>query len=253
MTKYNFIIPFRAVFCFLIWESDTGFAQKEVADQSIVRWAKGTYLYGKMESDIIRGQEDWILTVHPDGTRTVQAFVDLHDAGHQTNVILHVQKNLRPLDAYVSFWRSGVYGGAGRFLVDGTTLRASVSGPRGDVTHTIEVPEKFSLRLHPVITEGWQVWSYDRSKNGFQRGVLYNVVTIGNPSVAGIGVLREHDINYIGRENVEVPAGTFVTEHYTFNDGSYDIWLWSQDRILIRYTNFGNGNEYRLTTLVSGP
>ena len=96
------------------------------------------------------------------------------------------------------------------------------------------------------------MWPYDRSIDGPQRGMLYNVGTIGGPTVPGIGVLREHVIDYLGRETVTVPAGTFDTEHYTFYDGRYDIWLLGADSIIVRYANFGNGNEYRLLTLTTG-
>ena len=223
------------------------------SNAAIVRWAKGSYEYGKLDSDLSRGHEDWILTVHPDGTRTVQAFVNLHAGDHQTNAILRVASNFRPLEAFVNVWRSGIYGGAGWYRIDGENLYASIAGPRGQATHTLTVPERVSLRVHPVITEGWQVWSYDPSGGTPQQGVVYNVVTVGNPPVPGIGVLLEHRIDYHGTETVTVPAGTFTAEHYTFYDGRYDVWLWGPDRILVRYANFGNGNEYRLTTLDTGP
>lgn len=222
-------------------------------NDSIVRWAKGSYEYGKLDSDLIRGQEDWTLTVHPDGTRTVQAFVDLRDGDHQTNVILRVAETFRPLEGFVNFWRNGNFGGSGWYRIEGTDLSASVAGPRGHVIHRIEVPRHMSLRVHPVITEGWQLWAYDRAKGGSQQGALYNVVTIGNPPVPGVGVLLEHRMEYLGVETVDVPAGEFTADHYTFYDGRYDIWLWGPDRILVRYANFGNGHEYRLSTLETGP
>ena len=96
------------------------------------------------------------------------------------------------------------------------------------------------------------MWTHDRSAKEPQQGLLYNVVTIGGPPVPGIGVLVEHRIDYHGEETVTVPAGTFTADHYTFYDGRYDIWLWGPDQILVRYVNFGNGNEYRLTQLEEG-
>ena len=228
-------------------------AQQPGGNPSILRWAQGTYEYGKLDSDLIRGRETWTLSVHPDGTRTLQAFVDNQAAGHQTSAILRVDESLRPLDAFADFWRDGEYGGAGRYRVDGDTLHASISGPRGLATHTIAVPARFSVRLHPVIMEGWQVWPYERSREGPQIHPMYNVVTIGKPTVPGIGILREHEIDYLGSESITVPAGTYQTDHYTFNDGRYHIWLWGEDSILIRYANFGNGNEYRLLTLQTEP
>lgn len=222
------------------------------------KWIKGSYDYGFLDSDIIRGHEDWTVTVHPDGSRTVESFVDLRDQGHQSNVILRVDDRFRPLDAYANFWRFGAYGGAARFwLEDGTrvgdVLHSSVIGPSGNATHDLIVPDKFSLRVHPVITEGWQVQSFDKTKPSPQTVALYNMVTTSSTGIKGIGMLVDNEITYHGRETVTVPAGTFEADHYTFYFGRYDIWLWSEDQILVRYVAEANGREYRLTKLETGP
>ena len=239
--------------------SPEGLAQSPDTPQANVRWYKGSYDYGLMDSDIVRGTEDWTITVHPDGTRTVETVVDLREQGHQSNVIMRVDARHRPLDAYSSFWRFGEYRGAARFWVEkgaangSDILHNDVVGPLGHATHDVTVPDLFSLRLHPVIVEGWQVWHFDKSKPGPQTRPLYNMVTTGSTGVQGIGMFQSNAVDFKGTETVETPAGTFEADHYTFYGGRYGIWLWSDDLILVRYIVPSNGREYRLTRFEIGP
>ena len=223
------------------------------------KWIKGSYDYGFLDSDVIRGHEDWTVTVHSDGSRTVEAFVDLREQGHQSNVILRVDDRFRPLDGYANFWRFGAYGGAVRFWLEqdqnpaGHVLHGDIIGPSGNANLSVLVPDLFSLRVHPVITEGWQVLAYDHTKPGPQTIPLYNMVTTSREGIKGVGMMVDNEITYQGRETVTVPAGTFEADHYTFYFGRYDIWLWSEDQILVRYVAEANGREYRLTNLDEGP
>lgn len=227
---------------------------QEAADaQANVRWYKGTYEYGLLESDLVRGTEDWTLTVHPDGTRTVQTFVDLRELGHQSNVIMRVDQRHRPLDSYSNFWRFGEYGGGARIWIDGDTLRSTIVGPLGEATHAVTVPDKFTLRTHPVVIEGWQVWPFEKSRLGPQTYPLYNMVTTATTGVRGIGMFQDNVVDFKGTETVETPVGDFEADHFTFYDGRYDIWLWGDDKILVRYIVPSNGREYRLVKFEQGP
>ena len=234
-------------------------ASDDAVDVANTKWIKGSYDYGFLESDVIRGHEGWTVTVHPDGSRTVEAFVDLREQGHQSNVILRVDERFRPLDAYANFWRFGAYGGAARFWLEPRDaphediLHGDIIGPSGDATLSELVPERFSLRVHPVVTEGWQVLSYDHAQPSPQTVALYNMVTTSSEGIKGIGMMVDNEITYHGRETVTVPAGTFEADHYTFYFGRYDIWLWGEDQILVRYVARANGREYRLTRLETGP
>lgn len=241
--------------------SASAFAQdtpEAITPPANTKWYKGSYDYGYVDNDTVRGHEDFTVTVHPDGTRTVETFVDLRELGHQSNVILRVDERFRPLDSYAQFWRFGEYGGAARFWVEDNkgrddTLHGDIVGPKGHVTQSIPVPDRFSLRLHPVIIEGWQIWPFDRSKPGPQTHPLFNVVTTTMTGVRGVGTFQDNVIDFKGRETVVVPAGTFEADHYTFYDGRYDIWLHGEDQILVRYIVPSNGREYRLTKFEVGP
>jgi hypothetical protein len=226
--------------------------------QANVRWYKGSYDYSVLDSTHVRGTEDWTLTVHPDGSRTVETVVDLRELGHQSNAILRVDENFRPLDAYSSFWRFGEYRGAARFWLEADgdghdILNNSVFGPRGRATHALPFPPHATLRLHPVIIEGWQAATFDKEGPASQARQIYNMVTTGETGVQGIGMYQDNEVAFIGTEEVSTPAGDFTADHMTFYGGRYHIWLWGEDRILVRYTVVSNGREYRLTRLEQGP
>ena len=130
-------------------------AADDSTNSAIVRWAKGTYEYGKVDSDLKRGHEDWTLNRasrrHPHRAGLCES---ARGWAIKRNAILRVDTDFRPLESVVSFWRSGAFGGTGWYRVEGRTLSASVAGPRGQASHRTEVPERFSLRVHPVITRG---------------------------------------------------------------------------------------------------
>lgn len=229
---------------------------QDVEPVANTRWYKGSYDYGYLDKDTIRGHEDFTVTVHADGSRTVETFVDLRELGHQSNAIMRVDQSFRPMDAYSSFWRFGAYRGAARFWLTDDTLHSNVVGPRGEASHSVPFPVGATLRLHPVIIEGWQAATFDRThpmEPGPQVRPLYNMVTTSETGVWGIGMFQDNVIAFQGSEIVETPAGTFEADHYTFYDGRYDIWLHGPDQILVRYVAPANGREYRLTRFEVGP
>lgn len=238
-----------------------GVLAQEAADadarQANTKWYKGSYDYGYVDNDTVRGHEDFTVTVHADGSRTVETVVDLRELGHQSNAIMRVDQSFRPLDAYSSFWRFGGYRGAARFWVADDTLYSNVVGPRGNASHNVPFPMGATLRLHPVIIEGWQAATFDRTPSQVEPGPqvrqLYNMVTTSETGVWGIGMFQENVVAFHGSQTVETPAGTFDADHYTFYDGRYEIWLHGPDRILVRYVAPANGREYRLTRFEVGP
>lgn len=225
-------------------------------NDSTIKILKGSYDYSFIDSDKLRGREEWIITTHNDGSKTLQSFVDLWQLGHQTNVLMRVNKNFVPIDAFINFWRSNVYGGAVFLWAETSSispkinLNSKIISPSGNADYNLDVPTNFSLRLHPVITEGWHVAFFDKSiTKTKQLGKIYNVVTKSDETLKGIGILQDNIVDYKGTEVINVPAGKFKTDHFTFYDGRYDIWLWSEDKIIVLYKAISNNREYRLTNI----
>jgi hypothetical protein len=231
--------------------SGTAFAAELGQNPNATRWSEGTIVYRTIETQRVRAHESWRLTAHPDGSRTIRSFVDNFDAESQLNMIHRVAKDFRPLESLVTYWSKGNYRGSGMFSVDGPTLTATLSGPHGPLTETLDVPEKFSMVPHPLATDSWHTWYFDKAKGGAQTTTLYNVQIAAPSDTPALGRLENGTMTFEGVEEVTVPAGTFTTDHYTMND-SIHVWVSGPDNMMVRYAMPTRDLEYVLTSLKTG-
>jgi hypothetical protein len=219
----------------------------EAVNANIVRLVKGQYTYQTTKAQRLRGYEDWTLTVHPDGSRTMMALVNNLDADVQFNMVHRVAATFRPLETFVTHWVGGESRGSGHFVVDGRLLRATVTG---QVSRTIQVPDRFSMHPHPVSTDSWRTGDYDKDRGGVQTARVYNVAVAPNAVAPLMGVLEDQTVEWLGSETITVPAGTFDTDHYKLR-GNSDMWIAGPDRIAIKYMFLDLDREYVLTTYES--
>lgn len=218
---------------------------------NITRWSEGTIVYRTIEAQRVRAHEAWRLTVHPDGSRTVRSYVDNFDAEAQLNMIHRVAEDFRPLESLVTYWSKGHYRGSGMFTVNGPTLIATLSGPHGALTETVAVPEKFSLVPHPLATDSWHTWYFDKAKGGSQTTTLYNVQIASPSDTPTLGRLENGTMTFEGVEEIAVPAGTFTTDHFMLN-GAIHVWVSGPDNMMVRYAMPTRDLEYVLTSLKTG-
>lgn len=229
-----------------------GFAQDIQNNPNIVRWAEGTIEYHTIDAQRPRASESFRLTVHPDGSRTMRSFVNNWDTETQLNLIHRVADDFRPLESLMSYWTKGVFRGTGMITVRGSKLHATIDGPLGQVTHSIDVPENFSVVPHPLATDSWHTWYFDKAVGGEQQTVIYNPQVAPRTGVPLLGHLETGTMTFEGEERVTVPAGTFSTEHYTLG-GVIHIWVMAPDNLLVRYAMPSRDLEYVLKTLEQGP
>ncbi len=220
---------------------------------SIARWAKGSIEYRMLETGEVIGSEQWHLTVHPDGTRTMLAInrMDLIDA--QRHVVLRVEESFRPLEVLAVYFTGGEWRGTGMFAVNGDTLKATVKTPLGMLVQERAVPEKFSFIPHPLATDAWGTWTYDREQGGVQQRTVYDMDSGARSAGSMLGKLYTQPLQFLGIEEVTTPAGVFQTDH--FRAGSYaDIYVTGPDAILVRfvYATENIKTEFVLTRLETG-
>jgi hypothetical protein len=218
---------------------------------NVVKWTTGSILYRTIETQRQRALEVWNLTVHPDGSRTMRSVVNNFDAENQLNMIHRVTADFRPLESLVSYWSKGSYVGSGMFTIDGQTLNATVSGPDGLVTNHVKVPEHFSIVPHPLATDSWHTWYYDKKVGGPQPMTLYNLQIAPKTGTPVLGRLQTNTMTFDGREEVEVPAGVFMTDHFKIGK-DVSVWLSGPDNMLVRYASPKSDLEYVLMTVSSG-
>lgn len=218
--------------------------------RNIVRWAKGKYIYRMASTGQATGEEDWHLTVHPDGSRTMRATNFRYEGDVHRTVVLRVAETFRPLDLYAAYWVNGAWSGTGLFAVTGDTMSAVVETRYGRIEQTLTVPEHFSFIPHPLSTNAWLGWYYDRDKGGPQTITVYDLLArVQGPAV--IGPMYQQTLAYLGEQNITVPAGTFTTQHYKVDD-AVDLYLTGQDALMVRFEWEPADRIFELTELEQG-
>ncbi|MDX2222825.1 MAG: hypothetical protein SFV21_08755 [Rhodospirillaceae bacterium] len=222
------------------------------ANANVVRGAKGTVVYKVLSTGAMLGGENWNLTVHPDGSRTMQALNRYGSPGVQRHVTLRVDARFRPLEAYLLYWVGGVWRGSGYFTVAGDTLTAVANTPNGRLSHALTVPENFSFIPHPLSTDAWHMWYYDKAKGGAQTITVYDMPGGADGPQALLGSMYTQSLTFVGRERVTTPAGTFDTEHYKIDD-AVDIYVTGPDAIMVKFVWTPADRVYELVKLEPPP
>lgn len=219
---------------------------------NIVRWAKGAYEYRTLKEGVVRGSEDFHLTVHPDGSRTMRAVTDITARDISMNVIARVDARFRPIEVYFSYFRAGVLRASGLIGIDGNALTASSNGISGKITRAEVVPENIAVVSHPLALDGWTSWYVAPRPDIAQTGAIYMLNTGADPTAPLLDKVTTQRFVYHGEEQVTVPAGTFTASRITM-DGHSDVWVHGPDRILVRYVWAEIDRDYVLKTLDVGP
>ncbi len=228
-----------------------GSGARAEANVNIARWFKGTIEYRSIATGAVSGSEEWHLTVHPDGTSTMQTRNRLDNLGFQRHVTYRVARDFRPLELTSVFWVGGQWRGTGMFLIDGDELSAIVKTPDGVIRQERSVPRNFSMIPHPTATNGWLGWYYDKAKGGPQRITVYDMDARAQSVGSMLGKVYEQTLTYVGEDEVTTPAGTFKVDHFRVDD-TVDFYLWGPESIVVRFVWHPQDRDYVLTKLESG-
>jgi hypothetical protein len=228
----------------------------DAADPSALRWAQGTIEYRRGEAAEVWGSEEWHMTVHADGTRTLQTRNEIPALGIQRRAILRVEASFRPLELMAMYFTGGKWRGTGLFTVTGNTLQATVNSPAGQLTQTRTVPDGFSFIPHPIATDAWAAWEYDRTRPGPQQRTVYDLDSGATGAGAMLGTLSQQILDYLGREPISTAAGAFDCDHYRVTEGEtvVDLYLTGPDAIVVKFVYSGalGVSEFVLTHLETG-
>lgn len=219
---------------------------------AVTRHWSGEYRNETIATGERRGRESFDLLVHPDGSRTISIASDMTTRNAWFTVVLRNDANFRPLEASAFYWNGGRYKGSGHFLVMNDLVRGESNGPvSGAQIHETAVSARFSIGLHPVSADGWHTAQHDPNGDPRQTISLYSVEASSDLTKPVLGSLVPLQIEFIGKETIEVPAGRFETQRYRLA-GMNDLWVYGEERIVIRSDLPARGLRYVLTRLESG-
>ncbi len=224
-----------------------GFWSSPARDENVVRAIRGRFLYRTTDGATERGHEEWYLTVHPDGSRTLRSTVQLAASGVLRDTIETVDASFRPRHGFMQLWVKGKPTGSALFTVLPDKLHAVINRPgEPPLVQENPAPTNFSFVLHPVSGDGWHFWYYDTAKGGEQELTVYNSDTMGAGPSGLLGKLEKHKAKFVGEEEVSVPAGNFKTRHFDLG-GAFQMWVMGEDRICAKLTLPSAKFEYVLT------
>lgn len=211
----------------------------------VVRWAKGRYAYTTFKDGRARGTEDFHLTVHADGSRSLTMWHDIFARHSQFSVNLNIDAAQRPTLAFISYWTVNGYKGSTFIKVDGSQLLADYRGQSGDLKQALAVPAQFSIGSHPVAGDGWHTFSCDGAVGRPGNARVYSMEATADLSKPMLGELTDMPCEAFGAERITVPGGTFDTLHFRLG-GVSDIWITQQDRMMVKFTTEKFDRAYTL-------
>lgn len=186
------------------------------------------------------GREWFNVSVGPD-QRTLRAVCELDRDQVLRDAVMTLDSAWRPQDCYVRLTTRGAYMGAAWFRFTDTTVECEAfTAGEGRVRQTIPVAGRIGVFVnHALVGDGWQSVRFDHGKaeriqpvTGFHSSP--NPLGDSGPMAAPLS----NRLEFIGDEQVTVPAGTFATRYYTLlsvrRNEPLHIWVTGDDRQLVK-------------------
>ena len=176
-----------------------------------------------------RGREFFTILCNADGSRTMQAHCEIDDPPSVLRLVTtSMNARWEPLDAFVRlivgdrlFGSTWYRFTAASAECEGLTMHA------GRISQRFELPASIhGFGAHPLQNDAWQCARYDVAQGP---GTMRLKVLLSSDDHRGATgptlVPVETDLHYVGRERIEVAAGTFDALHFRFGqDGG-----WAED------------------------
>lgn len=198
------------------------YQEPQVTDQKLFRTIlSGRYDCRNIEDKGDCGSEQWKTTVNQDGTRILRAFSNWSNRASQLSMVLRVDAEFRPLDAFVTLHNTGKFVGSGFYVAQKGELVQTINSPEGLFTEKTPLPEHYSIALHPISADSWHSVYYDKAKGGVQESTQ---CILGLALRSAQCAMVKLPMQLIGKERITVPAGTFDTEHYSWGAWT-QVWV----------------------------
>lgn len=184
----------------------------------------------------VRGHERFSISVHGDGSRILRTLSEIFETRVLRDVSMRVGADWRPRDAFVRIMINDRFRGGGWFVFDeheaqGEALHAPAS--RLSQRIRLDAPVR-SFGTHPILGDGWHTALFDMagpSRQYFDRLMMSSYAFDGSTGPELLPV--SFGIEFVGQEEIQVPAGTFRARHFRFllaqsafdDHPPYDVWV----------------------------
>ena len=208
-----------------------------------------------------RGREWFSVTRHPDGQRTLRAVCEIDDSEITRDVTYTTDENYLPLDCFNRLHRDGKFLGTGWIRITDTYAECEVFNTElGRVRQKMPLEQPAtSLGSHPLTCDVMHLPAFDQSKPDERQHLNRILMTSPLPHGGSGPLISKSSVyaEYLGEEEVVVPAGTFMAHHYRYPlspnpDGTprqEDVWCLHDDWqfVKVTVTGFLKDSSYVLT------
>ena len=166
----------------------------------------------------------------------------------QRHSLYRIDAALRPVEAALQYWIEGEWRASGTLSASGAQVLVQSRGPHGEASHTLKANGPFAVLPHQLAPDAWRVLLYDKSIGGVQDLAVYDPAPLADGPDGLLGKMTTQKAEFIGPEQVIVPAGVFDCDHYRIGD-SIDLYVTGPDAVLVTWRFAAIDREHILTTL----
>lgn len=201
-----------------------------------------------------RGRERFSLLVDADGLRTLQVTCEIDATELVRHVVQTADPGFRPREVYVRVAKGGRFTAAGWlcFELEGVDI-ATQSGSDGPQRRRVVPPQPvLAYGSHPLIVDGWIAAGFELAGPAVQpvrEAYVSSYEFDGSGTVDLLPIA--FDLEYLGREWLEVRAGRFECDHFRYRlDGSaiehppYETWVTTDGEFTLVQARTGAPTHY---------
>lgn len=212
-----------------------------------------------------RGREWFSITHHEDGQITLRAQCELDDRAILRDVIYTVTPDFAPHDCFIRLQREGQFLGSGwmRFADDHAECEV-FNVEFGRVSQRLPLRKPAAgFGTHPVTCDMLLLAGFDHSLGDTiqpSKGILMSSLEHDGSSGPMLSTIS-YGIEYLGRDSVDTPVGSFEADHYRFLlEGSFpedhpmqEVWCIPDTYMFVKVTVGGYINTtFELVELEGG-
>jgi len=190
------------------------------------------------------GREWFHVTIQPDGTRTMRATCEMDDDQLLRDVVLTIDPDWFPVDAFVRLSIEGKLVGSSWFHFTRNSAECQgFTAKEGRVTQNFSTEGRVGFfGAHQLHGDAWACATLGRDKDrSFAAGDLnFSSSHLPNGGSGPILVPTPDDFmtkKYVGDEPLEVAAGSFDTRHFQFFVSDFppiDVWTRGADFVPVK-------------------
>ncbi|MBM3514644.1 MAG: hypothetical protein FJX59_13165 [Alphaproteobacteria bacterium] len=159
--------------------------------------------------------ERFILTINPDGSRTLRTVTRSPKGDLLRDVNQMVAPDWRPVEVVGRLFFKNEFQGTVMRRIIGDKIHSYVWTPGVEMDYQVfDAPPKMTLGFHPIFHDAWKMSFLDLSHHEYQDILTHTVSNTWNGRSLGHGMKIKAQVKFDGRETVNVGAGSFACERF---------------------------------------